>query len=133
MKKLLLIIGLVAVVLGVAAPPAWRGLSRWRVRGTARARVERMLRSVAEGDEQQAVSAWAEGKIVMQGDDLKVSQPLFEEFWRRSGLVTRSGWKVIELRSVLSSDAVVVELNAGGEKLWLVVTPGEPIAVDQGS
>jgi hypothetical protein len=130
-KKVVIVV-ILGLALGAAAPSAWRVARGWKAEGAARERLDRVLRSVREGDDQQAISAWARDLIVMDYDELQVQQPRFEEFWRRSGLATRSDWRIASVDADFEQGVVRAELASGGEHVWLIVAPGEPITVDEG-
>lgn len=129
MKKLV-VVGIVAAAAVLVGPRVWDWVQSATADVEARRRVEGMLQAMRENDEQRAISLWAMDKIVMQLDDLRIHQPRFESFWRRSGLADRVGWKVTEVE--VEDGTAWVRVTSGGTDVWLVVVPGEPVELDEG-
>lgn len=129
MKKVLVVVAL-GVVAFLVGPAVWEKGAVFKGEREAVERVEDMLRSEREGDEQRAVSRYARGMILANHDVLVEFTPKFTAFVQRTGIDRHDAWSVEPVSVEAGGDVVHLRLTAGGETLRLRVPRGEVIEIE---
>lgn len=124
MKKLLII-----VALAVAVVFAYKAWDKNHTLDTSRKRVEVMIRSMAQKDEQTALCTWALDKRILDSSTMAAYQMPFMRFWSDSGLGGASDWTVANVTLRDDGHTTLVTVASGDRKVVLDVWPNQPIAL----
>ncbi len=124
MKQLLII-----VALAVAVVFAYKAWDKNHTLDVSRKRVEVMVRSMAEKDEQTALCIWALDKRILDSSTMASYQLPFMRFWSESGLGGGTGWTVADVKLRDDGHTTLVTVSSGDRKVVLDVWPNQPIAL----
>ncbi|HVN74843.1 MAG TPA: hypothetical protein VMT19_00900 [Thermoanaerobaculaceae bacterium] len=122
---------LIAIVVIVAAVAAFKYWDRYRTGDVNRGRVEAMLRSMAEKDEQTSLCLWALNKVVLDRDTMNAYYDRYLRFVSASGLDGSSGWAVADAKPSGDGRATIVTVRGNDRSVVLRVSEGLPIELQQ--
>jgi Tfp pilus assembly protein PilE len=129
MKKLLIAVVIIAVLV-IAGKISYDKIVTFVRTDGMRERVNSMLVSLKAEQEQEALSQWAKGQLVMTGDEMQHYTTKFDDFRQKKGIFNEvSSFEIKNVTLVSEYDGyyALVDCEINGKDLSMNVRKDEPI------